>query len=339
MTSGIPLRFERINKVLLLGGGELFLSTARYLKDSGFKLTVVTSQRHADEAIHGEPLGKTLTKHGIPFLISTEINRDPKVRRHITKQTIGISIGSAWIFKEPFISLFKGRLINSHGTRLPQDRGGGGFTWRILRKNYLGFAILHQVDGGIDTGNILYKEFFYPRSCRTPADFEAVSFKETLNFIKALLEKFKKGEVVTCYSQQEYFSMYWPRLVTEVHGYLDWSWKLSDLESFICAFDQPYRGASTFINGQKVFVRNCFVDIHDGGFHPFQKGLVFRKSDGALWVATEDGTLVIQEVRDESNKNQYEKINLGDRFFTPAQYLEEAKTHRAIYTPTGVKKR
>jgi methionyl-tRNA formyltransferase len=127
-------------------------------------------------------------------------------------------------------------------------------------------------------------------------------------------------------------STYWPRLSTDKHGFIDWGWSLSDVESFICAFDDPYAGAATFINSKKVRLKKCFADYNDGHFHPFQKGIVYRKSSDALFVAFEDGALVIRSIMDEKKMNVMNEISVGDRFFTPYKFLESAMQFRAIYS-------
>ena len=102
--------------------------------------------------------------------------KPPRVKKEVTDNTLGLSFGSIWIFKEDYIKLFDGRLLNTHGARLPQDRGGGGFSWRILRNERLGYSLIHQVDAGIDTGNIVaVDEYVYPHSCRITLDYEKYS--------------------------------------------------------------------------------------------------------------------------------------------------------------------
>ena len=132
-------------------------------------------------------------ENNINCIISEDINIDAEVIKLISKQTLGISFGAAWIFKKKFINYFEGKLINSHGTRLPQDRGAGGFSWRILRGERLGFSLLHQIASGVDTGNIIkYEEYFYPSSCKVPIDYQNYSIERYLvlfdNFIKDIKE-------------------------------------------------------------------------------------------------------------------------------------------------------
>ncbi|MCX8130815.1 MAG: hypothetical protein N3I35_12025 [Clostridia bacterium] len=337
------MNFGKVTQCMLFGGGQLLSELALKLVNEGFKVLVVTSERHSEELICVDEthlsLKNFLIEKGINYVVSSNVNNDNAVISRITDSTIGISMGAAWIFRTEFINHFGGRLVNLHGTRLPQDRGGGGFSWRILRSERLGYSIIHQIDPGVDTGDIIkYKEYFYPPSCRLPVDYQNYTIKQYHILLEEFFNEIISGMDFHKLSQQEYLSEYWPRLSTDLHGYIDWSWRLRDIEQFICAFDDPYRGASTFINGIKVRVKSCFSSTNDGVFHPFQKGIVYRISAGALFVATEDGTLIIKSVSTESGEDFIKQISVGDRLYTPLKYIEDAKLFRAIYTPTGLKK-
>ncbi len=334
------MHFGEINAYILMGGGRLLAECALGLKKTGCRVFVVSSPRQISEDLHVPrcTLEEYLSRNGLEHHVSENINTDSQVIKGITPQTLGMSIAAAWLFRKPFIDLFEGRLLNAHGTRLPQDRGSGGFSWQILRDNHLGCCLVHQVDEGLDTGPIVkYKEFAYPSACRIPNDYREVYVRENQAFLLELFEEIKRGVEFELIGQAEYLSSYWPRLSTEHHGYIDWSWSMRQIERFICAFDEPYKGASTFVRGKKVHLKSCFVDVSDGGFHPFQKGLVYRQRAGAQFVATEDGTLVIKQVRDDNGNNVAREIQVGDRFYTPIDLLEKAKQYRAIYTPQGLK--
>ena len=82
----------------------------------------------------------------------------------INKKCIGFSIGSAWIFKKNIIDIFKSRIYNIHGANLPSDRGGGGFSWQILKNNKNGFSCLHKINEKIDYGNIIKTSKFSSRT-------------------------------------------------------------------------------------------------------------------------------------------------------------------------------
>lgn len=324
---------------MLFGGGRLLAETALLFKKSRRSFLVVTSKRHLSETFFKEGINISLLdflnqKH-IEYLECNDVNTDKRVLKKISPTTFGISIGSPWIFKKLFINRFPGKLVNLHGSRLPQDRGGGGFSWRILRKDRLGFAVIHMVDVGVDTGQIItYRDFLYPESCRISVDYEAVTIKQYLTLIEQFIKAITKRADFLPVSFPEYLSTYWPRINSNIQGFIDWSWRLKDIEQFICAFDDPYSGARTFINGTPVRLKKCHISISDGIFHPFQQGIIYRILNGIFFIAKDEGTLLVEKVIFDSKTI---KINVGDRFFTPQKYLENAKQIRVQYDSHGLK--
>jgi hypothetical protein len=132
-------------------------------------------------------------------------------------------------------------------------------------------------------------------------------------------------------------SFRWPQLNADKHGFIDWDWTLDEIESFIRAFDEPYKGASTFLGGERVYLKNCSASYVDGTFHPFKTGLVFRKINGALSVAAKEGTLVVGNIFNAAGASIYSHVRTGDRLFTPRDVLDRAKDIRAIYDFEGLK--
>ena len=336
------MNFGAIDNYILFGGGQLLAYIAEVLVQQGITVRVVTSPRHSTESLkHNEgtvPFVDYLKNEQVDFIISNDIAADNDVISSINESTLGLSFGAAWIFKKSFIDLFNGRLLNLHAARLPQDRGCGGFSWRILRSERIGVSLIHQIDVGVDTGDIvLSEEYIYPAHCKLPSEYIEYTINKYKELFGVFFEGIQKRNTFNLTSQQEYFSSYWPRLVTDVHGYIDWNWKLTDIEKFICAFDDPYDGASTFIGGNKVRIKKASFWNGDGTFHPFQKGIIYRISAESIFVSTENGSLLIKSVLDEEGNDVKNILSVGERFFTPRSYLEDAMQYRAIFTPEGLK--
>ena len=152
-----------------------------------------------------------------------------------------------------------------------------------------------------------------------------------------MILKASKVEIVLSeFKQSEYFSSYFPRLSTELNGWINWSWTPIEIEKFICAFDEPHAGAHTFLNGKVVHIKDVVLSPQDGAFHSFQSGVVYRISKSWICVAVPGSTLVIQKVFDENGLSVLEMIQPGDRFITPTSNLQEGLS-RIIYTPNGIK--
>lgn len=333
------MRFRPVERYFLFGGGPLLASCVVELQDRPRPLLVITSARHLGEIVTGSDttLDDFLRAHAVDHVASEDVCADEKVISQITPGVLAISIGAAWIFDRGFIARFAGQLLNRHAARLPRGRGGGGLSWQILMGDRLGACVLHQVEERVDAGPIVkYREFVYPAWCRVPADYQKALLEEDRKFMAEFFAEVEAGAEFAVIEQQPQLSSYWPRLSTEHHGYIDWSWDLRQIERFICAFDEPYKGASTFVDGRRVFLKDCFVEHADGVFHPFQKGLVYRRSKDLLFVATEDGTLVIGKVADEEGTSVMSTVYVGHRFHTPVRELEKARLFRAVYGPGGL---
>ena len=280
-----------IRRLLLLGGGELLVGLAEMGRRRGLAVDVITSPHQFKEKLPGagHSLADALREIGIKPAVIAKFDQGGTARRiGDTTATFALSIGARWIFRPDKIERwFGGKLFNLHGTRLPQNRGGGTWSWQILMGNRFGFCQVHLVDAGIDTGPILVsEEFIYPPACRTPQDYMAYAAKQYVRLIGEFLDTMKaRPREFICRMQPEYLSTYWPRLDTATHGWIDWRWDAALLERFICAFDEPYGGAQTLLKGRTVRLKQAFANREDQTFHPFQSGIIYRANKRWLCIA------------------------------------------------------
>jgi hypothetical protein len=83
-------------------------------------------------------------------------------------------------------------------------------------------------------------------------------------------------------------------------------------------------------------LKNCYAEYNDGSFHPFQAGLIYRKTEKAVYVATRNGAIVARSVTDESGDTCLPGLQLGQRFYTPPAALAAAMQYDAVYDAKGV---
>ena len=112
-------------------------------------------------------------------------------------------MGAAWIFKKDLINLLKGRIYNIHGTKLPLDRGGGGFSWQILQNNKFGFTSIHDLDVGIDKGDIIYQKKYNIENCNSPNEYNQRYKKNTVKLFSKFVNKFFKNKKFKRIKQNE----------------------------------------------------------------------------------------------------------------------------------------
>jgi len=332
---------KKTDNIVLLGGGKFSLELIGQVKALGYDVQLLSSPRRLEETIDELTLEDHLKRLKIDYVSVEKMNTPSETKDLKFKEnTFFLSLGAPWIIKKETIkNLFNNNLFNLHGTRLPQNRGGGGFSWQIMMGNRLGFCQLHEIDGGIDTGDIVRtKEFIYPPSCKLPSQFQFSYLKENLKFTESFFKELREQNVeYTPTSQPEYMSSYWPRLNTELQSWISWDLSTIELERFICAFDDPYSGAQTYLGDQQVSIKKAQGDYNDQHFHSFQNGIVYRNNGEWLSVCTNSGSLLIEQVFNEQGENILPNIQVGDRFYTPTEKLDQAKAKRVIYTPKGLK--
>jgi len=319
--------------LLFFGANPISLQVADFARQQGFESAIMADFAQIDK------MGNAAEQAAID-LVAAEKPEDLPVEKWINNsdRTLAISIGAPWLFDKAFLEeRMGGSLLNLHGTHLPRSRGGTLFSWQILSGQRTGICLLHQMTEALDAGAVVdYEEFIYPAHCRKPLNFIQHYEEKNVAFLKRFLAKWAKNELGTPLAvQPEYLSTYWPRLRADIHGWLDWNWTASDLERFICAFDEPYGGARCRWREKEIIVRDAWAQCQDGHTHPFQWGLVTRNNGQWLNVAAKSGELLLCSVCDLKGRDLLPSIRPGDRLFSSPADLEKAQ-QRVVKTAKGL---
>ena len=326
---------ENLNSVVFIGQSDVFSKLIEINNSLKLDTLIITSSdqsRLIDKKIDYKIFDKLDDK------FKMFINKNIKV-----KNTIFISLSARSIFKKDTIeNFFLNNLVNFHGTRLPLDAGGGGFSWKIMREDRIDNQLVHLIDEGIDAGPVIDSDLsLFPKQCQIPIDFEVYKLKKFIEFYTKFLKKIKRGKFFDLKPQLSYLGRYNPRLNTEIDGLINWDLNSYDLINFINAFDDPYKGASTFINNsdfQKLYLKKVHLHGGDSSNHPFMSGIVSRHDKNWIVVSTKSKHMIlIEEVLDEKGNNVIKDIKVGDRFYTPYDELDKSKKTRKIYNSKGLK--
>lgn len=336
MTGAIRL-FEagQMTRIVVLGMGRQLLTVAQFCQTNDIAMEVFTGPRHKTLTLaNGAVIVDELKGRGVATTFCSSL-RDCKEGPYYTsnQETLVLSFGAPFIIKQDLIDLYDGRVVNSHGAPLPSFRGGGGLSWRMLAGETRGVALYHLVTPGIDDGGIIYKrEYSFPAQAGEMADWLAVLEAEEDAALMDFLNCIKEGKSLSVIDQDESRSSYFPRLNTQIHGYIDFDWPGDSIERFVKAFSSPYDGAMSYVNGHLVRIHNATYLCEEKYDHPFFNGLVIRIYDENYYVCVAGGVLKIPFASLSSSC----QIALGDRFFTPRERIEAALSQRVIYTPDGM---
>ena len=112
---------------------------------------------------------------------------------------------------------------------------------------------IHEIDSGIDTGNILLKRsFIFPKKIKKPYEYHSYLWKQDLILLSEFLCKLNDSKSFLNIKQENKQSVYYPRLKAEVNGWIDFTWENHFIENFIFAFSHDYGGARTLVSNQSI---------------------------------------------------------------------------------------
>ena len=310
-------------KIILISMHSMALN---YLKDSFNdaqlkKVTLITDKLTND-------LKRYLKLKDINFITTKNLTLKT-LKKVDLKDSLVLSAGSPWIFSKKLIKKFGKNFFNVHQSPLPSMKGS--VNPYIIMYDIRSFQVcLHKVTTEIDSGKIIYrKNIFIPSNLKTPLEINNFLQSKNREMLKFFLIEFEKKVKLNLEPQNNFFSSYNIRLLSDINGWIDWSYNVDDLDRFIRSFGDPYKGAKTFINDKQVNIKFLEKSKQDSARHPDEVGRVIRKFEDYIIVSVNQGSIYIKEIF-WKNKNMINKIKSGDKFYTKIKYLD-LKNRRANF--------
>jgi len=340
------MHIEKPEVIVFFGGGQLMIDLPVIALDKGYEVLVFAVKRHLDEEVaRGKSLACQLQKEGITFYQQADINLAPQLQELKNRSILGIGIGENYTFAQKTIEIFNGQIFDLMTINLPQYRGGAHFTWQILRKEKIGAWKLQEINeymvpGKFDSGRIVDSmKFKLPKELRIPKDYFVFYNTKAKSFFKNFLANVDAAKEFDLSILDESESSFFPRQYSLIQAFINWNWSAEEIERFICAFDQPYSGAMTFLNNSKVYLGSVHLSKSEASFHPYMSGLIYRASEEKVFVCGNGGSLEISDIRDSSGESIILSTLVGSRFFTPSNSLEQSLSYCAEYDENGLVKK
>ncbi len=336
------MKFSNVKTLIFIGGGDLMLATMLVAREKGFLVGAVLAPRHADEIVEsGDTLIVAIEKKKFPVCVEKSgADIDPTKLGEAFANALAICFGPAWIFPNAVLDRFPKGMVNFNGIPIPHYLGGAHYTWQILNDYRCGGCHIQYITDDVDRGDLLMSETFeLSENALIPDDY----FRENQAFANGFLGSFLDKLVAGAEFDRRPFEdvnddrLYYPRLITTENGWIDWSWSGKQIDAFCRAFGSPYKGASTFYNGRRIFLKQVkFVtDSTHADFHPFCFGLIVRCTTKSAYVAVKGGLLQIDAYEFDASEDTNSKLREGNRFYTDTQKLEQSRIYRPQISSNG----
>ncbi len=307
--------YKKPERVHLFGGGSVMAAFHGWLVSQGFTVYAYTAPRQAD---------------GSDQIVVEDINAHFELAfvQGIGPTDLAICFGPAWKFGTFIRNGFGNRLIDFMSIPYPSYLGGAHISWaRMMGETKWGCCMQlvteNTVQGECHDGEVIWQDAFP----FVESELEGRYLEFLKGFMHTLCAEGSFRPVVV----DETARFHLPRLNTQQQGWVNWSWCANEIRAFIQAFDKPYSGARSAIEGH-------WVSLHDPGYipskmwHPYQSGIIIGRH-GDDWLIIAGRTLMVATVvvRDDSGF----EIKPGMRLRNASAILEHSLGYKPNYTATG----
>lgn len=334
--------FREVKSLVFIGGGNLLLTTMCMARSKGFAVGAILAPRHAAEVLsEGSNLISALQEKNFSvYVAETAFDVNPRLLGSEFSLALALCFGPAWIFPESVRLCFSHGMLNFNGIPIPHYLGGAHYTWQILNNNRQAGCHIQQITNDLDCGDLLMSETFYlSQGASTPEDYFRENEDYAMHFLESFFDKLiaESDFQIRPFADVNIHRLYFPRLITTENGWIDWSWSGNQIIAFCRAFGQPYRGASTKLNGCRIYLKRVafIVEPSHHYFHPFSTGLIVRCLEDSFFVAVLGGLLRVDEYEFDKQDLAFTRIREGDRFFTDEATLERARIYRPQISGNG----
>jgi methionyl-tRNA formyltransferase len=323
------MKFKKIEKFYLFGSGEnMHFFADKIKKKLNVKIYIFMFTGHKNEKYKNFNLVDYYKKLKINFRYINDPNTYLSKKK--INNSIAICFGSKWIYKDFIIKKFEHGIYNINPIPFPNYMGGAHFTWQILNSDFNGGIYFQQITNKLDRGTILdKKKIAIKKDSKYPEDYFKIYNPQIKKFLVKILRKIEEKKEFSKVGSIDLFSrrIYFPRLNTNINGYINWDWNIDEIVRFCRAFSYPYSGAKTFHNNKIVSIQE--IEIYKRKkFHPFCNGIIIRKNLDKIYVSHRSGILLIKKILDKKNEIINWEFKQGDRIYTKKSALEKSYTYR-----------
>lgn len=301
-------------KILFAGNKERGITCLNALISAGHDIVAVIA--HPDSKKQGSynNFAKNAKINRLLLFQPANINQPEFVNQiHSLSPELIVLAGYSQIVKEDVIRIAPYGCINLHGGKLPEYRGSSPMNWALINGEREITLSIIKVDTGVDTGDILLERTFPISDNDTIADIQNAANSMFPEMLTQVVKNIHQGKTA-CQKQDESLASYYPLRFPD-DGLIFWDqFTAQQIHNRIRALTDPYPGAFTYINGERVkLLRSSLTKTHFYG----EPGRVYRKTNFGLLVCASERCLWIENaIFEKDGSSIFNKIQRYEKFAT-----------------------
>jgi len=234
----------------------------------------------------------------IPTLRVCNINESDAVAwiRQIAPDLL-LVVGWTQLVRPDLLRVPKIACLGFHASLLPKNRGRAPVNWAIINGETVTGNTMIVLEPEADSGDIVAQRTIPINDeddCNTIYQKVGETEVEMLDEILPMIQK----RVLPRRKQDDSQATVMPRRRPE-DGLINWSRTTREIYNWVRALTEPYPGAFSFLNGDKIWIWVARTDGPPIGHRNSEPGEIVLDSQGWPWASTADGCIRLVSVQRE----------------------------------------
>lgn len=283
-------------KIIFAGTPEFAVPSLNALVHSEHSVVAVYTQpdRPAGrgQQLHASPVKTAALAHSLPVL-QPQTLRDLAVQAELNTLQADIMVVVAYglILPETVLAIPRLGCVNVHPSLLPRWRGAAPIPRSIEVGDMETGVTIMQLDKGMDTGPILKQETYRPVGDETSGELHDLFSQRGAALLLETLYELEKNMAIPL-SQNNALATHAAKIQKQ-EAVIDWHLSATDINNKIRAFN-PWPVAHTVFNGTILRILAAEAVQEKTRYQP---GVLARIEKEIFWIATGEGSLVVQVVQ------------------------------------------
>ena len=196
------------------------------------------------------------------------------------------------ILSENILAIPRLGCVNIHPGRLPSYRGPTPAAWALLNAETSFGITIHQMDAGIDTGDILFQEVHPIDADETGYELHTRAMRLGTDLLRRTFRDVVNGAATP--TKQQGPASYYGKLRADYA--IDWQSSAESIRNAVRVYARPYDRVGTTLGGMHVLMNHASLLGDDHAYRLQVPGkIVDVLTGGALVVGAADGFLVVDD--------------------------------------------
>jgi UDP-4-amino-4-deoxy-L-arabinose formyltransferase/UDP-glucuronic acid dehydrogenase (UDP-4-keto-hexauronic acid decarboxylating) len=251
-------------------------------------LAVVTHKDDLRERIWFPSVANLAWSHNLPVHYAEDMDAKTlyNLVRHLQPEMI-LSFYYRNIIPSKILNQARLGGLNLHGSLLPKYRGRAPANWVLINDEKKTGITLHEMIAKPDAGCIVAQREIPIEPRETIKTLYDKMVKQTRELLKEWYPKIEQGDYPRVVQDESQASYYGRRKAED--GKINWNWNSRKIDCLVRAVTEPYPGAFTYINDDKLVIWEGQPKVGCG----YSPGKLYLDNERKMCISTSDGAYQI----------------------------------------------